>query len=202
MKNIIFHKIFKSVSVSLILFLAASVVWANNNKFANDKAVSLVTQNLAARLKAELAQENLSLELMRVQKTALSKNEMLLTGNAFCILKEENTQLPISFEAKVNLSKQAVDAVVFDFLEGEFVPAYDEEILTKNLLKQISRDYKTNSVVIALDGFEASENLSNQKEFKGSAEVKIGEVEWKRIDFDVLMTRENTPIKVTYSVKK
>ena len=72
----------------------------------------------------------------------------------------------------------------------------------KNLLQKIAADYKTENVVIAIDGFDTENTAGNHKEFKGLAEIRVGEVEWKRIDFNIVLNDENKASKVEYSLRK
>lgn len=195
----------KFVVVVSILILTVSAAFASNSRSAKEKAVAMIAKNLSAKLKAELAQENLKLNLTNIKTKALSKNEMLLTGSANCLLEADKTELPMTFEARFDVSKQALEDVSYAFVESaesEFAPGNDEEFLMQNLLKQISRDYKTENVVIAIDGFDSNQISAGQKEFRGSAEVRIGQVEWKKIDFDVVRNKENAPVKISYNFTK
>ena len=72
----------------------------------------------------------------------------------------------------------------------------------KHLLKKIAADYKTENVVIAIDGFETENASGNQKEYKGLAEIRVGDVEWQRIDFDVVLNGDKKAEKVEYKLRK
>lgn len=86
------------------------------------------------------------------------------------------------------------------------VPKYDadtnnEEILMKELMKKISQDYKTTNITIAIDSFEQERISINKEEFKGKGEVKIGEVEWNTISFDVVLGEDKNPSKIEYKIQ-
>ena len=165
------------------------------------KALSLLEQNLSNRLKAELLTENVTVKFTKVQQNELSKSEIYLIGDGIAVLPAEKTELPIKFKAEVNPVEEVVSDVEYTFVESEYAPATDEEVLMKHLLKKIAADYKTENVVIAIDNFETNAADGSQKEFKGIGEVRVGEFEWKRIDFDVTMNNEKQASKVIYKLK-
>lgn len=70
----------------------------------------------------------------------------------------------------------------------------------KELMKKISADYKTDSIVIAIDGFEVLQSADGNI-YKGIGEIKIGEVEWSKINFDVLLDTANKKAKIKYDIK-
>src|SRR5688500_4223091 len=145
---------------SVLCLLAFSSLFASNINDAakvsfNSKATSaLVIQNLTKKLKVDLVQDNVLVKLGNIEQTAVSNNEIKLQGEATCVLPTEKTQLPIRFEAKFNRAKQTVDDVQYTFLESEYAPSSEEEVLMKELMKQIGHDYKTQEIVIAIDNFE------------------------------------------------
>ena len=153
-------------------------------------------QNFSDRLKAELLTENVTVKFTKVQQNELSNSEIYLIGDALAVLPTEKTELPIKFKAEVNPVEEVVSDVEYAFVESDYAPTTDEEVLMKHLLKKIAADYKTENVVIAIDGFETNQASGNQKEFKGIGEVRVGEFEWKRIDFDVVLNNENQASKV------
>ena len=193
---------------SVIYLLAFSGVFALNTTDAakanfNLKATSiLVIQHLTKKLKTDLVQEKVTVKLGNIEQTAVSNNEIKLQGEATCVLSIEKTQLPITFEAKINLTRQSVDDIRYTFVESEYAPSSEEEILLKELMKQISRDYKTQEIVIAIDSFESSASNENKIQYKGIGEVKIGEVGWSKINFDVILNSDKTATKIEYKLQK
>ena len=75
-------------------------------------------------------------------------------------------------------------------------------IMMKEIMKQISRDYKTREIVIAIDNFESSDSLENKVQYKGVGEVKIGEIQWSRINFNVVLNSDKTAAKIEYKIQK
>lgn len=185
----------------LVLTFSAVSIFANNSIDSNDKDVALITQNLSAKLKADLVSNNVSVVFKTIEKTQVSNTETLVKGDALAIVPNDNTQLPLKFEAKVNPVAEVVDDVAYAFVESNYAPSTDEEFLMKHLLKKIAADYKTEEVVIAIDGFETEAAAQNQKEYKGTAEIRVGEVEWKKINFDVTLNAKNEASKVEYDLK-
>lgn len=209
MKNTVsVYTLKKVVWSSVICILAFSSVFAANTKdvvkvnLNAKRTSSLVVENLTKILKADLVQENLSLQIANIEQTGISNNEVKLSGEATCILPIEKTQLPIKFEATVNLTKQSIDDLHYTFVESEYAPTSEEEILMKELMKQISRDYKTQEIVIAIDNFESSSATDNKTQYKGVGEVRIGEFEWSKINFDVVLGSEKSASKVLYKLQK
>ena len=184
----------------LVLTFSVSAVFAGTA--TDNKALSLLEKNLSNRLKAELLTENVTVKFTKVQTNELSTSEVYLIGDGLAVLPSEKTELPIKFKAEVNPVEEVVSDVEYAFVESNFAPTSDEEILMRHLLKKLAADYKTENVVIAIDGFETENILGNQKEYKGLAEVRVGDVEWQRIDFDVILTTDKNAEKVEYKLRK
>jgi hypothetical protein len=209
MKNRVYTYAFRKIIWGSILSLFAfSAIFASNGNDAAKTNVSssrtstLVVQNLTQILKTDLVQEKVAVKLGNLEQTAISNNEVTLQGSAICLLPVENTQLPITFEAKFNLASQTVDDIQYTFVESEYAPTSEEEILMRELMQKISRDYKTQEIVIALDNFETSASNGNRLQYKGIGEVKIGSVQWSKIDFDVTLNSNKTAAKIEYKIKE
>ena len=190
------------LSILFIMTFTASAVFAGDT--IKDKAMALVEKNLSAKLKTELLSENLSVKFTKIEQNSVSDRELILKGSALAVLPKERTELPIQFEAKVDPVQEIVNDVEYAFVESvenSYAPTNDEEFLMKHLLKKISTDYKTENVVIAIDGFETKNPTGIQKEYKGFAEVRIGDIEWKIIDFDVVLNGQNTATKIEYKLR-
>lgn len=192
---------------SFINLLILTTVFASNGKDAVKtnlsltKSSSIIVQTLTKKLKADLAQEKVAVKLGNLEQTSVSNNTVKLQGKATCILAVEKTQLPIMFEAKVNLVRESVEDITYQFLESEYAPTSEEEVLMQELMKQISRDYKTQEIVISIDNFEASEGAPHKTQYKGFGEVRIGAFQWSKINFDVTLCADNLPAKVLYQIK-
>jgi len=175
------------------------------NTFASEKNYSLVTENLSKKLQNDLANDNVTVKLNNVAEYKISKNEIELKGDATCTLNENDAQLPIQFEVKVNPLNQSVIDVKYDFVEAVagYNSANNEEVLMKELMKEISRDYKTENIVIAIDAVETVGNTINEKKFLGVGEVRIGDMVWNKIKFDVVLNAQTQKAsKIIYKVEK
>ncbi|HSK72477.1 MAG TPA: hypothetical protein VK892_12310 [Pyrinomonadaceae bacterium] len=183
----------RSLSVLVICLLSAFLSFANNKdadiavpKNVSSKTLSIAAENLTKKLKQDLVTENVRIKFTTVTQYAISKSQTGLKGEGFCVLTKENNQLPIRFDVKVDNLRKDVLEVKYDFLQfeepSEFAPTATEEILTRELMKQISRDYNTQDVVVAIDGFEKIEG----EKILGNGEVRVGGM-WKKIKFDVAL---------------
>ena len=201
-----FRQIFR-FNVLLIVFLNLTfTALAKNSDVVKPKNssifdYSLIAKDLSEKLKADLAENNLRIKFGDVEEVRIANNLVEIKGQAFCILPTESTQLPINFEAKVNPIRKTVADVQYKFVESDYAPSADEEVLMRELMKQISRDYKTEQITIAIDGFDAMQTTDNQRQLKGIGEIKIGEVEWNKIKFDVVLNADKRATKITYDIK-
>jgi len=199
-------QVFK-INILLTILLSFGVnVFANYNDVYTPKRnsildYSMIENDLSKKLKVDLAENNLRIRFGDVEEIRITNNLVEIKGQAFCVLPAENTQLPISFEAKVNPVRKTVADVQYKFVESNYASSADEEILMRELMKQISRDYKTDQITIAIDGFEATDATNSQKELKGIGEIKIGEVEWNKIKFDVVLNADKKATKIIYDIK-
>lgn len=193
-------KNFKFAFTSFLLVLTFSAI----SIFANiaDKDVALISQDLTTKLKSDLVSDNVSVEFKTIEKTRISNTETIVKGDAVAVVPSDNTQLPIKFEAMINPVAEVVNKVEYAFVESNYAPSTDEEFLMKHLLKKLAADYKTEEVVIAIDGFETQKAAENQKEYKGTAEIRVGEIEWRKINFDVTLNAKNEASKIEYNLKK
>lgn len=204
MKN--YKQIFKFnilMTVFFSLALNAFAVPADVAKPKNNAVLdySLIANNLSEKLKADLSENNVKIKFGSVEESFIANNLVEIKGQAFCVLANENTQLPINFEAKVNPVRKVVADVQYKFVESDYAPSGDEEVLMRELMKQVSRDYKTEQITIAIDGFETLDAANSQKNLKGNGEIKIGEVEWSKIKFDVVLNADKKATKIIYDIK-
>jgi hypothetical protein len=164
--------------------------------------MSAIASNLSKKLQADLADKSVTVKINDIEKQQSANNLTDVKGTAYCLLKNDNNQLPIRFEAKINQRTHNVADINYSFVEenAEFAPTSTEQVLMKELMKKVSVDYKTDSIVISIDDFEIVETAGG-KAYKGVGEIKIGEVEWSKIDFDVLLDNENKPAKIKYDIK-
>lgn len=175
-------------------------------KGVSERTLAVITSELTKNLRADLADDSVTVKINSIEKysAAEKEQELGIKGNGFCVLTGKGNQLPIRFEAKINSRSQVVGAVKYNFLQfetSEFAPSSIEETLMRELMKKVSVDYKTEQIVISIDGFDVLEK-GEGKEFVGIGEVKIGEVEWRKIKFDVKLAADNQAAQVKYDVQK
>ncbi len=56
-------------------------------------------------------------------------------------------------------------------------------------------------MTVVIDGFETTDVTNSQKELKGIGEIKIGEVEWNKIKFNVVLNADKKATKIIYDIK-
>lgn len=203
-KQIYKLNLFAAIIFSFVLNSSAATLSGKDVFSPKSRAAlnySALANDLSRKLKIDLAENNINVKIENVEETRLANNLVEVKGKAFCVLPGDNTQLPISFEAKFDTVKQTVADVKYVFVESDYATNADEEILMKELMRQISRDYKTDRITIAIDGFEMSKAANNQRKLKGIGEIKIGEVEWNKINFDVVLDAGKKATKIVYDIK-
>lgn len=197
---------FKGILLTIICLLAFSNAFAVTKSNEN-QVYSLIVKNLSLKLQNDLANSTAVVKLTNVKEYKISKDQIGIKGDGVCGLADENNQLPIRFDAKLNSLKQSVSDIEYDFVNSEaapeFSPTSTEEVLMKELMKEISKDYKTDNIVIAIDGFEDVSKLNDRKEFTGIGEVRIGDFVWNKIKFDLVFENKNfSAEKVVYKIEK
>lgn len=193
--------VFAAFVICLTAFSAASAA-----TLSEQLTRSLVVSNLSARLKTDLAQTDVSVKLSNLKQQKVSADEIEVNGSALAVLVADNNQLPIHFAAKIDVAQKSISEISYDFvgeeIASDYAPTANEEVLMKTLLKQISKDYNTDNIVIALDGVDGKFGAASVKEFTGVGEVRIGDMEWNRIEFNVVIGENGKASKVFYDLKK
>ena len=197
---------FKGLLLTIICLSVFSSIFAASKSNEN-KAYPSIVKNLSLKIQNDLADSSAVVKLTNVKEYKISKDKFGIKGDAICVLAAQNNQLPIQFDAKINSAEQTIADIDYVFVNSEvipdFAPTSTEEILMKELMKQIGKDYKTDNIVIAIDGFEDVSKLTNQKEFTGVGEVRIGDFVWNKIKFDVVLNDETqSSNKILYKVEK
>ncbi len=202
-------KRFNLTILALIAFAAFSIeAKANTNNNAGlkiDRYKNAIIQKLTEKLRVDLADNNVEVRMNDVRNNEISNSRINLDGEALAVVKDDKTELPLQFTAKVNLNRQSVEDVDYKFVEAapQFAPDEVQGSLMTTLMTQISKDYKTTNIVIAIDNFDTSEVKSGQTKYEGTGEVRIGDFEWRRINFNVVLESQNqTATKILYEVQK
>ncbi len=203
---------FKKINLTilaLMVFATLSInAKANNATNAGlkiDRYKNAIIQKLAEKLRVDLADPNVEVRMNDVRNNEISSTRLNFDGEALAVVKDDKTELPLQFTAKVNLTNQSVEDVDYKFVESspEFAPSDVQGNLMTNLMTQISKDYKTTDIVIAIDNFDTSKTSSDQMKYEGTGQVRIGDFEWRTINFNVVVdSQTQTATKVVYSVQK
>ena len=197
---------FKVFSLTIIFLLALTNIFAASKP--DDKKTHIsIAKNLSVRLQNDLADSSAFAKLINVKEHKISENQIAVTGDAVCVLGDYTNQLPIRFDAKINSIEQTIYDIEYKFVSSEitpdFAPTSMKELLTKELMKQIGKDYNTENIVIAIDDFEDVSMLNNRNEMTGVGEVRIGDFVWNKIKFVVTLVNENQSLnRVVYKIEK
>ncbi len=195
-----------SLTCKSFLFLVICLVFSSSALANDENNHLLVTENLSKRLQRDLADGNLTVKLNSVEEYEISGSEIGLKGSATCLLTKQDNQLPFEFEIKVNPANQNVLDVKYNFVEASadiYAATSNEEILMKELMTKISRDYKTENIVIAIDAVEKIEGANDADKFSGVGEVRIGDMVWNKIKFDVVLDAQTRKAnRIVYRVEQ
>jgi len=197
---------FRKLNIIIIVLavFGATAIQANANVKV-DRYKTAIVQKLTEKLRLDLADQTVEVKLSDVRDNEISKSQLDFDGKALAVVRNDKTELPFQFTAQVNLAKQSIESIDYKFVEAEteFAPSLAEDNLMKGLMTQISKDYDTTNIVISIDGFDAAKTASNQTKYEGTGEVRIGDFEWRKIKFNVVLdSQSQTATKILYDVQK
>ena len=195
--------------IIILALLAAFAIQANGSVKA-DRYKSAITQKLTEKLRVDLSDQTVQVKLNDVRDNAISNSEAAFDGKALAVVTKDKTALPFQFTAKVNLNNQQIEDVSYQFVEAEtvedvsvFAPSIVENNLMQGLMTKISKDFDTTNIVISIDGFETAQLTSVETKYEGVGEVRIGDLEWRKIKFNVVLdTQAKTATRVVYEVQE
>lgn len=170
-----------------------------------DRYKTMIAQKLTEKLRVDLSDQTVSVKLRDIKNSQIAENQINFNGDALAVVKDDQTQLPFHFEAQVNPANEDVEDVSYRFVEdvSEFANAFAEDYLMKELMAKIGRDYKTTNIVLSIDGFETVKLPTQQTKYQGIGEVRIGDFEWSKIKFDVVLdSQDRTATKILYEIQK
>lgn len=196
---------FKKLNIIIIvLAVIAAFSTESNASVKADRYKNAIVQSLTEKLRVDLSDSNVRVKLSDVRDNEVAKNRIDFNGNAFAVVIDDKTELPLQFTAQVDVDRQKVEDVSYRFVEteSEFAPTLAEDNLMKSLMTQISKDFDTTNIVISIDGFETAQLTANETKYQGIGEVRIGDFEWRRINFNVVLDSQNaTATKILYEVQ-
>ncbi len=203
---------FRKLNILILSLMALAVVSVQakptdsiNASLRIDRYKNAIVQKLTEKLRADLVDKTVEVKIGDVQNNETLKNQIAFDGKALAVVKNDKTELPLEFTAKVNVNNQSVEDVSYKFVEAtpEFAPGLAEDNLMKELMTQISKDYKTTNIVIAIDNFETNKLTTNETGYEGVGEIRIGDFEWRKIKFNVVLDSQNqSATKILYDVQK
>ena len=193
-----------NIIIIVLAILAAAAIQANGS-VKTDRYKTVIAQKLTERLRVDLADQSVEVKLGSVRDHEVSKSRVDFNGQAFAVVVNDKTELPFQFTANVNLSNQNIESLDYQFVEAgsEFAPSAAEDNLMKELMTKISKDFETTNIVISIDGFETARLTPTEMKYEGIGEVRIGDFEWRKIKFNVVLeSQNNTATKILYDVQK
>jgi hypothetical protein len=203
MKNI--YDLIKLNILIIVLALLCACAMQANGSVKTDRYKTAIVQKLTEKLRVDLADQSVEVKLNSVRDNETSKSEVDFNGEALAVVIKDKTELPFRFTAKVNLNNRNIEDIDYQFVEAaaEFAPSAVEDNLMKELMTKISRDFETKNIVISIDGFDTAQLTSFQTKYEGLGEVRIGDLEWRKIKFNVVLdSQSQTATKILYDVQK
>ncbi len=190
--------------IIILALLAAFAIQANAGVKA-DRYKSVIAQKLAEKLRVDLSDQTVEVKLNDVRDNEISNTRAAFDGKALAVVTKDKTELPFQFTARINLNNQQIEDISYRFTEAEeiFAPSIAENNLMQELMTKISKDYDTTNIVISIDGFDTAQLTSNETKYEGIGEVRIGDLEWLKIKFNVVLdSQAQTATRVLYEVQK
>src|ERR1044072_6446337 len=80
-------------------------------KGISEQTISAITGNLSKKLQTDLADNSVKVKINDIEKQQLSKTVHDFKGTAVAVVENDNNQLPIRFEVKLNPRTQSESAI-------------------------------------------------------------------------------------------
>jgi hypothetical protein len=160
-----------------------------------DETYSIAARGLVKKLETDLVLNGIKVKFVKVERYAISKSQIGIRGEGACRLGAEDNDLPINFDVKINVNNRNVADIAYNFVEAEETSesnslSENETFVTRQLMEKIKADFKTENIVVAIDYL--NENLNNgAKAFTGAGEVRLGDMVWKKISFEIVAESAN-----------
>jgi hypothetical protein len=195
--------------LSQALFIFTALIFGANAATANDvsgstaaklsveETYSIAAHGLTKKMEADLVLNGVKIKFAKVERYAISNSKIGLRGEGNCRLGADDNPLPIHFDVKINALNKSVDEINYNFVDAEetvdnAAMTAEETFVTRHLMEKIKADFKKENIVIALDYLnEVGNSVSSAKTFSGAGEVRIGDLVWKKISFEVVASDEN-----------
>lgn len=163
-----------------------------------EETYSIAAKALTRKMETELVLNDIKVKFLKVERYAISKSQIGLRGEGACQLSAEDNALPIHFDVKINAAARNVVEVAYNFVDAEETIeagstslTENETFVTRQLMEKIKADYKTENIVVALDFLNDNNSDNGAKTFTGAGEVRIGDLVWKKISFEIVAGSDN-----------
>jgi dipeptidyl aminopeptidase/acylaminoacyl peptidase len=199
MKNQYAYRTLNFFVVALAIFSAFSI--QSHAKVNVERYRDAIVQKLNEKIRTDLSDNTVEVKLNEIKDREISDARVDFDGKALAVVKNDKTELPFQFTAQIDLKNHNIDDVVYQFVEAasEFAPSAIEYNLMEDLMGKISKDYNTTNIVISIDGYDSSQITQNLTKYEGIGEVRIGDLEWRKINFNVVLDSQNaTATQVLY----
>lgn len=170
----------KIITAVIITVLSTLSVFANERDQA---AINIAVKGLSQKLQSDLALNKINVKLGRVENLSVAADKTVVSGFG-TVNAAKNVS--VNFNVVVNPIKMSVVEVSYDIVSPVAVEAKSatENFLMKKVMGKIKNDYKTDDIVIAIDGYETVKSIDGSTNYVGVAEIRVA-MEWTRIEFDV-----------------
>lgn len=195
-------KIFTVVLATFLILLSFETIEASA-KVLDSRTQNLAVKALSQKLQNDLANSAVNVKFENAERYSVSKSQIGIKGSAICLLDENGEQLPINFDVKINTARFVVSDVAYDFAEPKTTllgASGADDLLTRELLNKLSRDFKTTNIVISLDEVAEQNNLAAHNSISGAGEVRIGDFVWKKLEFNVSLDKGSIT-KINYKLE-
>lgn len=212
------NEYFRNLKLLVVFFLfifgatAASAnpkdVTAPKALLSADETYSIAVRGLTQKMETDLVLTNIKVKFVKAEHYAISKSQIGIRGTGSCLLgTAEDNALPIHFDVKINVNNRNIAEVAYNFVEtAEDASESDtlsenETFVAQQLMEKFKADFKTENIIVAID-YLNEKQTGGAKAFTGEAEVRLGDMVWKKISFEILAGSENqTQTAVTYKIR-
>jgi phosphoribosyl-dephospho-CoA transferase len=188
----------KTRIIALIIISVVSIVSVKANS-ANQDSINIAVKGLSQKLQSDLALSKVNVKLGHVENQNISEDKVIVSGFGTV---QSAKNISVTFDVVINPVKRDVVEVNYDIVSPVAVEpkSATENFLMKKVMSKIKDDYKTEQIVMAIDGFEAVKSIDGSTNYVGVAEIRVG-MEWNRIEFDVAGDSKNgTASNIRYKV--
>jgi hypothetical protein len=199
------NKYFNSLKIFFLFFLfvfgAASASAKTNDVSGNailsaDETYSIAAKGLVKKMETDLVLTDIKVKFVKVERYAVSNRQVGIRGEGSCQLGAEDNALPINFDVKINVNNRNIADIAYNFVEAEDASesnslSENETYVTRQLLEKIKSDFKTENIVVAIDYLNDKNMENGAKAFTGAGEIRLGDMVWKKISFEIVGNTEN-----------